>query len=330
MAFWKRKKAEAASLSAAEDPGMPAAAASDGAPDMPPSDFPGNLSGVIPEEDPDDPPGMIPEEISGSSKSLLPAEGSGAENGNTEEAAAPLEIANLQGIGSRAEQQDAFGISPLPDYPEKGLLAVLCDGMGGMEAGGEIARHCVQKILSGFPLPADEEALRLFDEDLLELCGSLYCTYGGRGGATLVLAYIRSGLLRFRCMGDSDLFLLRDGRIYALNEHQTYGNLCVRGAIPQGLSPQGIFGHPQAGALVSFLGCPDPKLEKSQYPLALRRGDVLILCSDGVSGTVSRQDLLDACRGDIQAGAEELDQKIQAAARPHQDNYTAVICKYNE
>ena len=40
--------------------------------------------------------------------------------------------------------------------------------------------------------------------------------------------------------------------------------------------------------------------------------------------------LLDACRGDIQAGAEELDQKIQAAARPHQDNYTAVICKYNE
>ena len=47
-----------------------------------------------------------------------------------------LELANLQGIGSREEQQDAFGISPVDRYEEDGLLAVLCDGMGGMAEGG--------------------------------------------------------------------------------------------------------------------------------------------------------------------------------------------------
>ncbi|MFR6343649.1 MAG: hypothetical protein ACLUO4_01815 [Christensenellales bacterium] len=36
-----------------------------------------------------------------------------------------LEIANLQGKGSREEQQDSFGISPLQQYEEKGLLAIL-------------------------------------------------------------------------------------------------------------------------------------------------------------------------------------------------------------
>ena len=43
-----------------------------------------------------------------------------------------LELANLQGLGSREEQQDAFGISPVSRLEEDGLLAVLCDGMGGM------------------------------------------------------------------------------------------------------------------------------------------------------------------------------------------------------
>lgn len=42
-----------------------------------------------------------------------------------------LEIANLQGLGKREEQQDAFGASLLKNYEENGLLAVLCDGMGG-------------------------------------------------------------------------------------------------------------------------------------------------------------------------------------------------------
>ena len=51
--------------------------------------------------------------------------------------AAALEAANLQGLGNRTEQQDAFGVSPLERYESDGLLAVLCDGMGGMaEEGG--------------------------------------------------------------------------------------------------------------------------------------------------------------------------------------------------
>ena len=48
---------------------------------------------------------------------------------NVPEPLPELELANLQGVGSREEQQDAFGISRMDRYEEDGLLAVLCDGV---------------------------------------------------------------------------------------------------------------------------------------------------------------------------------------------------------
>lgn len=240
-----------------------------------------------------------------------------------------LEVANLQGQGDRAEQQDAFGLSLLSDYEEKGLLAVLCDGMGGMEAGREIAQTCAQRIVGSFPLPADAAAMDAFDAELLALNGEIYRAHGGRGGSTLVLAYLREGQLFFRCLGDSDLFLLRGEEIVPLNEHQTYGNDLLRSSIPTGADAVRALSDPQADALMSFLGCENPSIERSRRPLALLPGDTLLLCSDGVSGTVSRQDLLSAFSGDIQAGAEQIETMIAEAAKLNQDNYTAIICRYN-
>src|SRR5699024_11652170 len=66
-----------------------------------------------------------------------------------------LELANLQGIGSREEQQDAFGISPVDRYEEDGLLAVLCDGMGGMAEGGLIASETTSQLMWSFPWAGD-------------------------------------------------------------------------------------------------------------------------------------------------------------------------------
>ena len=48
----------------------------------------------------------------------------------TSEQTSILDIANLQGIGQREQQQDAFGISPADRYETDGILAVLCDAPG--------------------------------------------------------------------------------------------------------------------------------------------------------------------------------------------------------
>ena len=62
-----------------------------------------------------------------------------------------LELANLQGLGNRDEQQDAFGISRMERYEEDGILAVLCDGMGGMAEGGLIAAETAAEMVGMFP-----------------------------------------------------------------------------------------------------------------------------------------------------------------------------------
>ena len=71
----------------------------------------------------------------------------------TPEKTSILEIANLQGLGQREQQQDAFGISPADRYETDGILAVLCDGMGGMAEGQRIACQTIACLLNAFPFP---------------------------------------------------------------------------------------------------------------------------------------------------------------------------------
>ena len=71
----------------------------------------------------------------------------------TPEKTSILEIANLQGLGQREQQQDAFGISPADRYETDGILAVLCDGMGGMAEGQRIACQTTACLLNAFPFP---------------------------------------------------------------------------------------------------------------------------------------------------------------------------------
>lgn len=71
----------------------------------------------------------------------------------TSEQTSILDIANLQGIGQREQQQDAFGISPADRYETDGILAVLCDGMGGMAEGQRIACQTTACLLNAFPFP---------------------------------------------------------------------------------------------------------------------------------------------------------------------------------
>ena len=113
-----------------------------------------------------------------------------------------LELANLQGIGNREEQQDAFGISRMEHLEEDGLLAVLCDGMGGMAEGGMIAAETAAEMVGMFPWENDSTVA----DWIRQRSGRVYQQFRGHGGTTLVAALLRGTFLSFWCVGDSDLF----------------------------------------------------------------------------------------------------------------------------
>ena len=236
-----------------------------------------------------------------------------------------LELANLQGIGSREEQQDAFGISRMARMEEDGLLAVLCDGMGGMAEGGRIAAETAAELVAMFPWEDDGAV----PEWVRQRSGRVYQQFRGHGGTTLVAALLRGRSLSFWCVGDSDLFLLREGRLYELNVRQEFRNDLILRALEGAFPVEDAFTDPQAGALSEYIGKEDVKCDYTYLPFSLQPEDALLLCSDGVSDTLTLKQIREAMALPPQACCDKLEEEILAAGKPNQDNYTAIILQYH-
>lgn len=236
-----------------------------------------------------------------------------------------LELANLQGLGTREEQQDAFGLSRLEHMARHGLLAVLCDGMGGMAEGGRIAAETVAELISQFPWEDDD----LIPAWVQARSSQVYGAFRGHGGTTLVAARLQAGRLSFWSVGDSDLFLLRQGRLTALSRRQEYQSELVLRALEHADGVEEAFLDPQAGALLEYIGKEDVHCDHTRLPFSLQPEDTVLLCSDGVSDTLTLRQIREAMALPPQACCDRLEAEIQAAAKPHQDNYTAIVWKYH-
>lgn len=236
-----------------------------------------------------------------------------------------LELANLQGVGSREEQQDAFGISRMDRYEEDGLLAVLCDGMGGMAEGGMIAAETASELVGIFPWTDGSD----IPGWVSQRSARVYQQFRGHGGTTLVAVLLKGARLSFWCVGDSDLFLLREGKLYGLNIRQEYKNELVLRALDGAFPVEEAFHDPQAGALSEYIGKEEVKCDYNRMPFSLQPEDVLLLCSDGVSDTLTLKQIREAMALSPQACCDRLEEEILAVGKPGQDNYTAIILKYH-
>ena len=236
-----------------------------------------------------------------------------------------LDLANLQGIGSREEQQDAFGISRMDRYEEDGLLAVLCDGMGGMAEGGRIAAETVSELVGIFPWADDSD----IPGWISQRSTSVYQQFRGHGGTTLVAVLLKGNRLSFWCVGDSDLFLLREGKLYGLNIRQEYKNDLVLRALDGAFPVEEAFHDSQAGALSEYIGKEEVNCDYNRIPFSLQPEDVLLLCSDGISDTLTLKQIREAMALSPQVCCNKLEKEILSADKPSQDNYTTIVLNYH-
>lgn len=236
-----------------------------------------------------------------------------------------LELANLQGIGSREEQQDSFGISKIERYEKEGVLAVLCDGMGGMAEGGMIASETSSAMIDFFPWEQDSNVT----EWIKQHSGSVYRQFRGHGGTTLAAAKLKGNSLSFWCVGDSDLFLKRDEKLYSLNIKQEYKNDLILRSLSGAFPVEQAFSDPQSGALSEYIGKETVVVDYNRLPFSVQPGDTLMLCSDGVSDTLTLKQINEAMALSPQECCDKLEEKILEAQKQNQDNYTAIVLKYN-
>jgi protein phosphatase len=127
---------------------------------------------------------------------------------------------NAQHIGARHSQQDSFGFSDPSNAAftgHGGFLAIVCDGMGGMEFGDEASRTAVKTFLEAYARKTPEEnipealerSVREANTQVVELAARLGMKDGV--GTTLVAAALHKNSMYYISVGDSGLFLCAPG-----------------------------------------------------------------------------------------------------------------------
>jgi len=211
----------------------------------------------------------------------------------------------------------------------KDLVAV-ADGMGG-HAAGEVAsaiavqvveEHADELVHIATTRPGPEVVSTL--EDLFVRIDERIQAHAeqegsGRMGTTLVLAIgAAEGVYVAHC-GDSRAYLLRGDLPVQITMDHSVRNMLLRRGLPE----EQASAHPAADRLVQALGM--GRVEPDVAQVHLGREDVLLLCSDGLSGPVPDRELPHALSEDLQASVDRLVE--QANVRGGPDNISAVLVR---
>ena len=186
------------------------------------------------------------------------------------------------------------------EFARKGRLAMVADGMGGHEGGQEASRIAVEAIQEVFAGTPDGDAQSLLaigfqtaHERILQYAAGHPELHGM--GTTATAIVLLGNQLYYAHVGDSRLYLVRGANISRLtHDHSYVGRLVQTGVI----SAEEAETHPQRHILTAALGAGTELLpETPQHPIALQKGDVLVLCTDGLWSLLSENEIRSVVAG---------------------------------
>lgn len=247
-------------------------------------------------------------------------------------------IQNGRGYTSRVPQEiEAHGVTdagPRPTNEDACLvdvgtgLFVVADGMGGHNA-GEVASALAVSTIAGAVAGSAvreastlEDAVRRANGRILE-AASTNVDYTGMG-TTVSAVLVEEGHASLVNVGDSRVYLLRDGRLEQLTRDDSW----VRQLLDDGaaLSADDIQRHPMRHVLTEVVGVRPDLLPKVAVH-DIKSGDVLLLASDGLHGVLSADDLQVGLQA--QATPDAIAERLvrQAVAGGATDNVTALVVR---
>jgi serine/threonine protein phosphatase PrpC len=252
-------------------------------------------------------------------------------------------ICGATDIGAaRANNQDTFVIADLQsgdltnpcsraDIPlsKQGILLLVCDGMGGAAAGdlaARIAAEAVKEQLVGAGRTVAEHPNESLKSAVSGANGAILAEAKAhpetRGmGTTCTAAIVLPDRLSVAQVGDSRAYLLRDGRLHLLTRDQTMAEQLVESGA---LRPEDVSTFPYRHVLIQAVGTRST-IEPITSEVRLRRGDRILLCSDGLHGPVPDHEIarILGSSPDINRVTHDLIQAALAAGGP--DNVTVVV-----
>lgn len=236
-----------------------------------------------------------------------------------------LKIVARTDIGRRRNMnQDSFYYSELPlgNLPN---IFVVADGMGGHSAGDYASQCTVRVIENETMLSEDTEPVRVMKHAIEAANDEVYRkavsdeAYSGMG-TTVVMGTVVDDILYVANVGDSRLYLINEEIMQITRDHSLVEEMVKSGEITK----EEARNHPDKNIITRAIGVVD-SVDIDFFEVDLRKGDKILLCSDGLTNMVGEEDILKIVEGngDIE---EEVNSLIKLANHNGgKDNITVLI-----
>lgn len=223
--------------------------------------------------------------------------------------------------GSRDRQEDYY----ICRQKEGRTIAVVCDGMGGMRDGNIASRFAAEQMTETLEKVKLTESMHSFwKKELERLDDGVFGLRDPQGtrlkaGTTMVAVLLQEDKLHWFSVGDSRLFYMREHKLYGVTREHNY-------ALLAGEDSDGE----KREQLVSYLGMGAAELfDGSNTPFLTKRGDRLLLCTDGLSRALQQEEIADILGSgkNPKAICDGFREALEAKKHSRQDNATWVVIK---
>lgn len=213
-------------------------------------------------------------------------------------------------------------------YDEEKEWMLIADGMGGY-AGGRIASASTVSIFKDHFMGVTSETYRSDLTELFRLCNSEILEKAKENrdyrdmGTTLTVFCVKDNRYYIGHIGDSRAYLYRRGKLKRLTEdHNIVAMLEKTGQI----SEKEAKSHPGRNMLTRVMGR-NPMCEIDFYDGDLKKNDLILLCTDGISGYLEDREIAELIKsnGELEQTLDNLVKKV--LDQSGQDNITAILAK---
>jgi PPM family protein phosphatase len=244
------------------------------------------------------------------------------------------ETAQSSLLGNRSSNQDRCLVLEAPDA----ILLCLADGMGGHPKGEMAAQILMDNARRAFLTSRKPIASpHFFLSGLMDMTHKQILEFGRsqeppiEPRTTGVLCLVQEENAYWAHIGDSRLYIMRDGVIHLRTDDHSY----VEHLRQQGIiSAAQVHTHKYRNYVTRCLGGTNNRpVAELSGPHPLKEGDIVLLCSDGFWGPLSERPLVDNLFGNpgsLLSGIRKLASQAENTSQPESDNVTVVALRWNE
>ena len=238
-----------------------------------------------------------------------------------------LQAFSVTDIGKRRQLNQDYVFAQETPLGNLANLFLVADGMGGHNAGDYASRYAVETVVREVkgsfeksPVRILGKAIKVANDQIRRKAGEDVSLYGM--GTTMVAATLMGHYLQVANVGDSRLYIVNDEIRQITRDHSLVEEMVRLG----GINEEEARHHPDKNIITRAIGVKED-VEVDFYEFSLKKGDIILMCSDGLSNMIEDEEIFAIVKGArdiVEAGQNLIDRANENGGN---DNISVVLAE---